>query len=536
MENKSNDIRLFWACFISLIATAFGFFVRGTLLQAWGEQFDLNQVQLGQINGVGLWPFAISIILFSLVIDKVGYGRAMCFAFVAHISYAIIVICAPLMLADPETASAAEIAQGKEMGYWMLYIGNLVFALGNGTVEAAINPVVATMFSKEKTKWLNILHAGWPGGLVLAGLLIIAINTLNLEWVTWEYKVGLIFLPALIYGVMMLGCKFPVNERVAAGSSYYEMLKEFGGAGALIVVSLITRELGGVFGLHVYGQIAVIVVLVGAFAAYVQSFGRPMFIFLLLIMLPLATTELGTDGWITSLMEPQMAAFNLAPEWVLIYTSFIMMILRFFAGSIVHRISPIGLLMVSSIIAAVGLSFLSVSSGLMILLAATVYGFGKTFFWPTMLGVVAEQFPKGGALTLNAAGGVGMLGVGVLGMPFIGLLQETTVTSELKAEKPAIYEQVVMEDSGVFGAYEAVDPDKVQDLNEEDRETVVTIEEAAKKGALFYMAGFPCLMLLCYFILFVYFQTKGGYKAKVLVGHGADDEKFTGGVEGPADA
>ncbi|MEX2287567.1 MAG: hypothetical protein WD648_10795 [Planctomycetaceae bacterium] len=552
--SSSHEKLLFWACFIALIATAFGFFVRGALLDEWANIFGLNAVEKGQINGVGIWPMGVSIILFSLVIDKIGYGKAMAFAFLAHVTYAIVVICAPMVLA-PAGSDAAAVAAGQKSGYWMLYIGNLIFALGNGTVEAVINPVVATMFSRQKTKWLNILHAGWPGGLVLAGLMTIAMGTMD-----WRLKVGLIFLPVITYGIMMLSCKFPINERVAGGASYQEMLSELGMLGALIVVALIVREtLGNVFGfdsLVVLGnlgnvfsfdnwsfhgtgfpigivlQIAVVVTAVVLFGIFARSLGRPMMIFLLLIMIPLATTEIGTDGWITSLMEPQMHELGLHAAWVLVYTSFIMMVLRFFAGPIVHRISPLGLLAVSSIIAAIGLVFLSKAAGVGILAAATLYGFGKTFFWPTMLGVVSEQFPKGGALTLNAQGGVGMLGVGVLGFPFIGLLQENAVRNEVQ---PAVYAQVSTEKTGVFGKYQAVDPEKKKALREPDLSSLQKVEDSAKKGALAKMAIFPCIMLVCYLILIAYFKSQGGYKAQVLVGHPDDPEKFTGGVEGPVE-
>jgi len=524
---------LFWACFISLVATAFGFVVRGFLLDEWGTQFGLNDVQKGQIAGVGVWPMGVSIILFSLVIDKIGYGRAMVFAFFAHVAYAVIVICAPMALA-PEGASTEEIAAGKAAGYWMLYIGNLIFALGNGTVEAVINPVVATLFSREKTKWLNILHAGWPGGLVFGGLLAIALGTMD-----WRVKVGLIFIPVLIYGLMMLQCKFPVSERVAAGSGYLEMLKEFGIAGALIVTWLIVREvLGNVFGFSDVVQWAVILAAVVPFGIYVKAFGRPMFIFLLLIMIPLATTEIGTDSWITSLMEPEMKSVGLDAGWVLVYTSFIMMVLRFFAGPIVHKFSPLGLLAISSVIAACGLVFLSKSTGIMILFAATFYGFGKTFFWPTMLGVVSERFPKGGALTLNATGGVGMLGVGVLGAPFFGLLLENNVTDKLKADKPAVYEEITAEKESVFGSYIAVDPDKKEALDEETKKVVTGFELDAKKQTLATVAIFPCIMLVCYLILIAYFRSKGGYTAEVLAGHpdAEEAEKFTSGAEAPGEA
>src|ERR1700682_642631 len=318
-----NERRLFWACFASLIATAFGFFTRFAVLNEWGRVFNLDDVQKGEIGGVGVWPFAISIILFSLVIDKIGYGTAMAFAFVAHIVYGILVIAAPMMLAAPG-ASPEVVLAGQKSAYWMLYFGSLIFALGNGTVEAVINPVVATLFSREKTKWLNILHAGWPGGLVLAGLMTIALGTAN-----WQIKIALIFPPVIIYGILMSMCKFPVNERVAAGGTYKGMLQEFGILAAIVVVGLIVRQIGEVFGVPGVYQLAIGVALVAAFGAYVRTLGRPMLFFLMLIMMPLATTEIGTDGWITSLMEPEMETMGHHPGWVLVYTSAIMMVLRF---------------------------------------------------------------------------------------------------------------------------------------------------------------------------------------------------------------
>ena len=167
----SQEKWLFWACFIALIATAFGFIVRAQIINEWQVQFNLSETQKGEIFGVGLWPFALSIVLLSLVIDRIGYGTAMVFAFVCHVSSAIITIFAN--------------------GYWMLYIGTFILALGNGAVEAVINPVVATMFSKQKTKWLNILHAGWPGGLVLGGIIALAMGNVH-----WAWKVGIVLIPA----------------------------------------------------------------------------------------------------------------------------------------------------------------------------------------------------------------------------------------------------------------------------------------------------------------------------------------------------
>ena len=489
----SHDKRLFWGCFIALIATAFGFIVRALIINDWGTDFNLSETQKGELLGVGLWPFAISIIVFSLIIDRIGYRNAMIFGLVCHVVSGILTIFAS--------------------GYWMLYIGTFIVALGNGTVEAYINPVVATLFSREKTKWLNILHAGWPGGLVLGGILAIALGT-N---VSWQFKVGLIFIPTIIYAVMLWKEKFPVHERVAAGVPYRDMLAEVGVGGAFICTALIMIEIGRVFSLPLAVIVIVIIGLVAAYGYYTRSVGRPMFLLMLVIMMPLATTELGVDSWITDLMTPEFRGLGISAGWILVYTSFIMMVLRFFAGPIVHRISPLGLLAASAAVAAIGLFLLSKSAGIAILLAATLYGLGKTFFWPTTLGVVAEQFPRGGALTLNAVAGVGMLAVGIVGNPFLGYFQDTAVNSNLIAYDEANNTQlhdtyVTVEKAGAFGRYEALDGDALAAAPESVQQAVADVQSAAKKDALRTVAIFPIFMLVSYLGLIIYFRTKGGYK------------------------
>lgn len=491
------DMKLFYACFVALITTAFGFILRALMLPEWGRQFNLTQTQLGEIAGVGLWPFAISIVLFSLIIDKIGYKTAMIFAFVCHVGSAILTIFAN--------------------GYWMLYAGTFIVALGNGTVEAVVNPVVATMFPREKTKWLNILHAGWPGGLVLGGIIALSMGADT----RWEYKIALILLPTIAYGIMMLARRFPLNERVQAGVSYKEMLQEVGAIGALIMVSLIVFQLGAVFGWSTTLNVIISLVVTVLFGLYTRSLGQPLFIILLLIMIPLATTELGTDSWITDLMTPAMDEIGLQAGWVLVYTSAIMFILRFFAGPIVHKVSPLGLLAICSAIAAIGLYMLSLSTGLMILVAATIYGVGKTFFWPTMLGVVAERFPKGGALTLNITGGLGMIAAGVLGAGILGFIQDKSVDKNIlaydKANGTSIHPTYVIESkTSFFGDYKALDQSKLASASAEDNSTVTRIRDSAKKDALKDIVIFPVIMLLSYLLLMLYFRSKGGYKAVVL--------------------
>jgi MFS family permease len=515
-----NDTLLFWACFMAIVATAFGFVVRTQIIEDWGKQFSLSKTQQGEIFGVGLWPFAISIVLFSLIIDKIGYGKSMVFAFVCHVGSAILTIMAPFIAGDDPV-----------WGYWTLYVATFIVALGNGTVEAVTNPVVATLFANDKTKFLNRLHGGWPGGLVLGGILALAMGDTR-----WEYKVALLFLPVVAYAVMMFGRKFPVNERVAAGVSYMSMLQQVGFLGALIVMYLIVSEVGRIAGLKQEVQWVIMGVGALAYGLAVRSFGQPLFVFLLLIMVPLATTELGTDSWIGDLMGPAMKEMGLAGGWVLIYTSAIMLVLRFFAGPIVHKLSPIGLLAVSALVAAIGLVFLSKAEGLMILGAATLYGLGKSFFWPTMLGVVAEQFPKGGALTLNTCGGVGMLAVGVVGASFLGYNQDSRIDQQLEAKDPALYASVVgSEKVSVFGTYKALDEKKVDELPAEKKAMIKEIEGGAKKNALMTVAILPVIMFVCYLLLIFYFKAKGGYKPQIIISDKEEGMLMSGGSAGPAD-
>ena len=504
-NTSSNDTRIFWGSFIALVACAFGFVVRTMIIRDWGDTFGLTETEKGEILGVGFWPFAFSIFLFSLIIDKIGYGRAAFIGFLLHMSSTIILITAD--------------------SYNALYWGTFLFALSNGTVEAYINPVVATMFHKEKAKWLNILHAGWPGGSVLAGLIAIAMVDSS-----WQTKVALTLIPTIIYGIILFGCKFPQSERVQAGVTYREMLSDFGGLGAFISIYLISLQVFSILNLEGATALsnagwALIPGLAGGvlFGLATKSLGQPVFFILCLLMIPLATTELGVDSWSVELMEPAMKDIGLQAGWVLVYTMGIMTVLRFFAGSIVHRITPLTLLAVSAAVAAIGLVFLSKATAIGILLAATVYGLGKTFFWPTMLAVVSEKFPKGGALTLNSVGGIGMLGLGI-GSLFLGQIQDQSISTALK-EEGAQYEQFLTQPkSGILGEYQGVDEDKVKAADEKQKAQVTTIQSAAKKDALMTAAIFPVIMLLSYIGLVLYYKSAGESGATSLLSEASDDD------------
>ena len=508
--SHGSQRRLFLGCFMALVATAFGFAVRGAVLADWATQFHLSEEQKGVINGVGVAPFAISIILFSLIVDRIGYGTAMIMAFIGHVVSTLLTIFA--------------------RSYGALYAATFLFALSNGMVESVINPVVATIYRHNKTHWLNVLHAGWPGGMVLGGLLSILVLKVgdglgaSLPGHIWQWQMAVLLLPILVYGFLLRDQHFPTQERVEAGVSFRTMLEEFGWASTYIVSFLIIMSFSQILGvlemepISVKNALLLAIVPTVPFALWIRKFGRPMFVFLMLVMFLLATTELGTDGWIQDIMGAVLQDKAKGTMFI-VYTASIMFVLRFFAGPIVHRISPLGLLAACSALAACGLLWLgnAGTSAATLFLAATLYGVGKTFFWPTTLGVVSEQYPRGGALLLNAISGVGMIVVGTLGQPAIGTVQDVDFNRSVQQQSAELHEKVAADKQGLFGKHQFVDRTKVEQQSPADREQLNGLERSTKQHALAKIAVLPVIMLGCYMILIAYFRSRGGYRAEVLV-------------------
>lgn len=490
-SSTQPDMKLFWACFIALVATSFVFGVRANTMLQLQSDFNLSEQEKGNIGGAGMWPFAISIIFFSLIIDRIGYKLVALFAIACHTISLILTV--------------------KATGYSSFYWATLLIAIANGSVEAFVNPVVATMFPKSKAKWLNILHAGWPAGLAL-GALATAVFTDH----SWQFKYSLCFIPLVIYAILTVPRMFPINERVAAGISYRDMLREVGGIGFFILGSLLYFAIMQMAGEEASAvSSATVGAIVGIAAlAYTRSLGNWLFLVVLITIGPLATTELGTDGWMPDLLKlngPDVRNFEM---WIFVYVSTIMTVLRFYAGPIVHRFSPIGLLVIGTMIAITGLLLLSHSVGWAILGASTVYALGKTFLWSTTLGLTSEQFPKGGALTLNGVSAVGVLFLGVLGSPYIGYKQDMDMEQRLNvSEHAALYEKVKGEEKdGMFGKVPSLDQAKIQALPEVEQQQLTAVQAEAKRGAFTTIAILPTFMLICYLGLFVYFRMKGGYK------------------------
>jgi MFS family permease len=529
-----NQMILFWASFLTLIAGGVGFAVRAGILGEWGKQFGFTQFDLGNITGAGLWGFPIAIIPLSFIADRVGYKPLMVLAFLLHVSSAVVTLAATYVYS----------AYGHDAAYQCLYWGTFIFSLGNGACESVINPLTATLFPRAKTHWLNILHAGWPGGLILGALIVLgfgALDQTSIGHVRWEVLMAIFLVPTLVYGVMMIPRTFPHSEAKAAGIPFTVMLLEF---------------------------------------------ASPILLFLFLLHAMVGYVELGTDSWITNITGTILKNPNYG-VMLFIWTSGLMFILRFCAGPIVHKISPLGLLFCSAVLGCIGLTMLGMGPTegayvvLFYILAATVYGCGKTFFWPTMLGVVSERFPKGGAITLGLTGAIGMLSAGLLGGPAIGYQQDSFAIQHLQTTDDKAYDRYKSKDAEQFLAFpkiQGLDNSKLATLNANPpgsniTQDVANLEKAGRqlssdknlvdldnwwqteakshaesdklpvdaarlyggKMALTYTAVVPAMMAIGYLILILYFWSRGGYQAQVLLEHKANDEQFTGGVEGPAD-
>jgi MFS family permease len=536
---------------MAILAAGVGFSVRGGILAQgqWAAEYGFTQTELGAITGGGLTGFGIIILLSSLIADRIGFGRLMFAAFVMHL------VSAALTLAT----GAAFAAGGKPLAFQFLFWGMFLFAIGNGIAEAVVNPLVATLFPKSKTHYLNILHAGWPGGLILGGLAsFLMAGGEGSAPVAWQIQISLFLIPVVIYGLMMLGQRFPKSEASVSGISYRDMLGELGVLGAAVVCGLLALFFKSDLGLSplVAGTLAAGLLLAfGVFTGF--RMGHLLLALLLMVQAMVGYVELGTDSWISKITGAIMAS-PAKGLLLFVYTSSLMFVLRFVAGPIVEKISPLGLLAASAALGATGLTLLGNAEGaVMCIVAATVYGIGKTFLWPTMLAVVSEQFPRGGAITMGAAGGVGMLSAGLLGGPGIGFIQDQAASNQLRSANAAVFERyrapgenefLWLETIGLDGAKvgilddggkEAVraldvlrkDGAKPEALAEQeklvawwkdeasataaaDQELVTAANLFGGREALEATAIVPATMGVCYLLMIGWFRTRGGYRAR----------------------
>ncbi len=354
--------RLFAASCVALIVTAMSFAIRGGAAGDWAAQFHLSNEQIGWINGAAFWGFTLAMMFGGPLCDALGLGRIVGLAFIGHAAGILLTIFA--------------------WDYWSLFTGTLIFGIANGSVEAACNPLIATLYSDNKTTKLNHFHVWFPGGIVIGGLLAYALGNAGQGW---KVQFACMLIPLVIYGVMFLGQSFPRTERVQQGIS----------TGAMFAACL-----------------------------------NPLFLLMVACMMMTASTELGPGQWIPSILTNAGVSGILVLVWI----NGLMACGRQFAGVFVHRLSPNGMLVVSAVLSVLGLYAMSHASGSLLFAAATVFALGVCFFWPTMLGYVSENFSRTGALGLAIMGGAGMLGSS-FAQPVIGHLVDTGIAARLPSGK-----------------------------------------------------------------------------------------------------
>lgn len=359
--NTIKKTQLFNASCVALVVTALAFATRGSFVEAWATEFNLTHTQVGWIVGTAFWGFTLAMVFGGPLVDIIGLGRIIAIAFFCHVTGIILTIVAT--------------------GFWTLFISTLFIGVANGSVEAACNPLITSMYTDEKTRRLNRFHVWFPTGIVIGGLVVYLFNNIGLY--DWRYAMAIMLIPTLAYGYMFLNKQFPKTERVVAGFTYQDMLK---------------------------------------------ACVSPLFLFMAFCMILTAATELGTNQWIAALL----ANVSDNPILLLVWISGIMALARQFGGTLIHNLKSTVVLLTSSILAFIGLILMGYTSGAMVFVSAGVFALGIAFFWPTMLGFVSENIPESGALGLAIMGGIGFLG-GAIAQPVLGAIFDAQTVSAIPA-------------------------------------------------------------------------------------------------------
>ena len=545
MENNGiapNAKRLLFAGFMAILAAGVGFAIRGGIFAAWGSEFGFTAAQLGEIGGAGFTGFCFGIIIGGVVVDKIGYGKLVIAAFLFHILSAFITFAA----VPGDGGEAA-----KTLAFACLKWGMFVFALANGTLEAVANPLVATLFPQNRTHYLNILHASWPAGMVLGAFAGWVFGD-GMHW-GWKAQLALYLVPTVLYGVLFFGQHFPKSEASAKGVSLGDMFKDVGILGGLVICGLLVLFFKGLIAGFLpttvdpsmatniaYGIGGVLLIAIGVLTRF--SIGSLLLFVLFVTHALVGAVELGTDGWIQNI-----TGNILTPEqgkWLFIWTSSIMFGLRFCAHFIEKtlKISPVGILFICATLACIGLNLTSHITGFaMAFFALAVYAIGKTFFWPTMLAVASDRFPRTGAIAISIMGGIGMMSAGLVGSAGLGYAKDRFAGDEVQKADPALYAEYKAEKSSsflIFSEVYGLDGKKLGDVKEAVKggkadEKQKLVHEADIRGdrrTLVADSLIPATMAVIYLLLLVYFKTIGGYKPVHIA------EELTGGIDGPMQA
>lgn len=362
--------QLFVASCLSIGTASMVFAIRGDVAGPLSQSFHITNEQMGLVFSPAFWAFTIAIFISGNLVDVVGMRRLHILSALGFIGGVALVVLAP-------HPTEPVVSLFDHAGTTLLYAGFFLLGISHGLVEGVINPLMASLYPDEKTRRITSVHAWWPAGLIIGGLLAVVFTNIGMAW---QLKLGLILVPAVVYLVMALSLNYPKTERAMSNVSTGDMWKQA---------------------------------------------TRPLFLVLWVCMWMTAATEMGPDQWFPRVMGelvPQLSPERGSGVLFLVYTGGLMFVLRMWGSNVTHK-SPVVTMIVSSLLSAVGLYWLgaldSRSSAIAALTAATLFGIGKTFLWPTMIGITAEQFPRGGALLLSLMGGTGLLSVAIV-LPIMG--------------------------------------------------------------------------------------------------------------------
>jgi hypothetical protein len=421
--------RLFLVSSLALTTAGIGAALRantaGDLQRVFFDPIDKahSAQMIGNILGLPFLGFALTIAIGSPLLDYIGMGLLLPLSAVCFTVGAVIMIF------------AGSLSSGAGV-YDVLWMGALITGIGWGLVETVINPLIASLYPDDKTPKLNALHAWWPGGLVIGGLLGVAMTGVGL---TWQAKLAMVIIPAIVVIVLSIGIKFPPTERAAAGVSMGEMFREL---------------------------------------------GNPLFIILFFSMFLTAATELAPGQWVDFALSRTV---HMPGILLLVYVSALMFVMRHFAGPLAHKLSPVGLLWLSALLGALGLVALSLANSPVTgLLAATVWGIGVCYMWPTMLGAASERFPRGGALLMGLMGTAGTLSVQFF-LPIMG----------------NVYDRTKLEVAGGEVAFNALPSGP-----ELDRVLGIAAQTSFRAVAIL-----PAILLIVFGGIWLYDRSRGGYRA-----------------------
>lgn len=431
-HDAANKRRLFLICLLAVTTTSMSFVLRSSIAQdIQTTLFDpidpLHSATLiGSALGVAFLSFAVTVAVGSPLIDAVGMRTVLLLCGLSFVTGTLLTIFANRL------SSGAGV-------YHVVWLGMLLSGMGWGSSEAVINPLTTTLYPEDKTHKLNVLHAWWPAGIIIGGLAGLAIGAIHLDW---RYKFAVVLVPATMLIVLLLTFgRFPKTERAAAGIPASEMFR-----------ACLT----------------------------------PAFLLWFLAMFLTSAAELAPGQWVDMALTRTVGMSGI---WLLVYVSGLMFVMRHFAGTMVHKLSSVGLLWASCLLAALGLVALSVAdSPVMGFLAATIWGIGVCYMWPTMLAVASERFPRSGALGMGLIGTAGSLSIYFL-LPQMG----------------KIFDAAKIDAAGGEAAFTALSGDAMH-----------AVLAQASTASFRIVAFMPAVLLVVFGLVWFADRRRGGFKPETL--------------------